>query len=236
MTATTDLERIATSGLIFDVRPDTTDAKAIHEVVDQRVYLQRGVTIERGERWLDLGGNIGSFSVMAAALGAEVFAYEAHPDNARMLSHNLKINGLHGHVEHAAVLAEPEGPLVELFVASSGRNLYRHTIIPTLRRQSIPVPTVAFNDILDRYQPDGIKLDIEGAELAILDTCRFDGVQKMAFEYHFNADRVVANLMARMERLRRWFDHVETRKMPANSPTWDFYPDACIVSCWNSHR
>lgn len=231
MTATAALTTWEHNGLTFQARPESTDLKALDEVVRRRVYLRRdGFTIEPGETWLDLGGNIGSFTVLAASMGATVITYEPEPSNMALLRMNLDQNWVNAETHQAAVIAGDE-PTVDFYVCTSPLNHYRHTTKPTRGRQKITVPAVSF---ADACAPDvtGIKMDIEGAEIGILDaTNDWSPVQKLTFEYHFGADREIAHFHRRMDRLREWFPNLHHPKM-AESGRWEFFPDAVIVHAW----
>src|SRR5438046_193303 len=67
---------ITRAGLRFRVRRLTCDEDFVTNVVEQREYLQHGITIRPGDTVLDVGGNIGTFAVLAASLGARVIAVE----------------------------------------------------------------------------------------------------------------------------------------------------------------
>jgi len=43
----------------------SSDEKAVREVVEKKSYLRREFQIAAGERWLDLGGNVGAFTVFS---------------------------------------------------------------------------------------------------------------------------------------------------------------------------
>jgi hypothetical protein len=82
-------------GLNMDmfIRKGTTDEKVIIEVFKTNVYEKPkvGFYIEAGDRWLDLGGNIGTFSMLALARnGAKVVTYEPEPENMSLLKKNLE--------------------------------------------------------------------------------------------------------------------------------------------------
>src|SRR5215467_5564969 len=50
-------------------------------------------SVKPGCTVLDVGANIGIYSLLAAKRAARVFAIEADPENARLLRHNIEING-----------------------------------------------------------------------------------------------------------------------------------------------
>jgi FkbM family methyltransferase len=72
-----------------------SDARAtLHEICDDRLYLQAGVSISAGDVVLDIGTNIGVFTLFAAKQGAQVYAYEPMPPTYAVLLHNVTAHGL----------------------------------------------------------------------------------------------------------------------------------------------
>ena len=51
----------------------------LHEICVDKLYFQEGVSIIPGEIVLDVGANIGVFTLLAAKHGAQVYAYEPVP-------------------------------------------------------------------------------------------------------------------------------------------------------------
>jgi hypothetical protein len=50
----------------------------LHEICDDQLYLQAGVSISAGDVVVDIGANIGVFTLYAAKQGAQVYAYETY--------------------------------------------------------------------------------------------------------------------------------------------------------------
>src|SRR6266478_3750729 len=51
----------------------------LHEIWDDKLYFQEGVSILPGDIVFDVGANIGVFTLCAAKQGAHIYAYEAIP-------------------------------------------------------------------------------------------------------------------------------------------------------------
>jgi len=66
----------------------------LHEICDDQLYLQAGVSISPGDVVLDIGANIGVFTLYAAKQGAQVYAYEPMPSTYGVLQQNVKAHGL----------------------------------------------------------------------------------------------------------------------------------------------
>jgi FkbM family methyltransferase len=226
-----EYERITARGLLFDVRPGTSDAQAIKEVVEQHGYTRRWFQIEPGERWLDLGANIGAFSVLAASCGASVDAYEAEPANAALAVHNVALNHADATVHHAAVVADAyPGDTMPLYLSNTAYGLWRHSLYKTKNRRAIQVPVKRIGEILSGV--DGVKMDIEGAEIDILYALDdFRSVKKFCFEYHFDVNSSVALFRHIIGRLSQHFSRVQAGKIPEGVEEYTFYPPARVVLC-----
>lgn len=209
------LETYQYQDTVVRYRPGSTDMKSIREVLERQEYRRASIDfdVEAGEDWLDLGANIGAFAVYCLGRGAAVTCYEPEQSNYDILCRNV---GSSCSVIRACVSTSQS---VELPMWSSNRrlNYYRGTIIgPVGAMQETPVTVRnVFIGSLGEY--DGIKMDIEGAELAILDSEALPKCNKLCMEYHLSRDRSVENLKRRVEYLRRTFDtvvlHAETRQI-----------------------
>lgn len=137
-------------------------------------------TLVRGNVFVDVGANVGYFTLLGARLvGPEglVVAVEAHPDTVRILQRNVVLNGLYGYVtsHHRAAWSENvdlEFHLRENFAGSSSVGVIGAAGLQRLgdTERSVTVPAVRLDDLLaDLPRPvDVIKMDVEGAEVQAL--------------------------------------------------------------------
>lgn len=227
------MKQVDCRGLTVMVREGTTDENVIEEVIQRRVYLKRGfLLIEPGDHWLDLGGNIGTFSLLACAYGATVETFEPEPENFELLNMNLALNGFGSKVRTQQVaVVEGKQPEASLFLCKGDANKYRHTLKEIRGRERITVECVDVNDLLGNGA-NAIKLDIEGSELAMLSSGKdWNGIKKMAFEYHFDHDRSVPNFLDRMKNLQKCGFEVRYPHIPSGLKSYDFYPASKMVYC-----
>lgn len=222
-------------GYAFNIREGTTDEQAVLECCKKQVYRKKGkLEIEAGDIWLDLGANIGGFSIHAMKQGASrVYALEPEKENYEILEGNIAHNGLGGFIKamRAAVVAGDQKRM-RLYICNGEKNKYRHTLVPIKRRESVTVDCIKF-DTLIKEGITAVKMDIEGAEMEILDaTENWHGVKKLAMEYHFDMDRSVANFRRRMKKLEAHFPHVEYARVPDDLVEYNFYPAMRIVHCY----
>lgn len=177
------------NGLRFRVK-HYVDAWTILQVLGKNDYRVR--PLEDWQVVLDVGANIGTFSVLAAttALQARVYSYEPSVDSCELLSANLELNGVASRVVvHQQALAARAGP-VTLFVPE--QTALRSTEVgragpgaPSTTVQAVTLAQVFADNGLDRC--DFLKMDCEGAEYGILTACPgdlFARIERIALEFH----------------------------------------------------
>jgi 31-O-methyltransferase len=71
----------------------------LQEICDDKIYLQGGVSVSPGDVVLDIGANIGVFTLFVAKQGAKVYAYEPMPPTFAVLQRNVEAHGLDGLVQ-----------------------------------------------------------------------------------------------------------------------------------------
>jgi FkbM family methyltransferase len=224
---------IVEKGLSFSIRPDTTDIKVIDEVIKRNVYEHKkfGFLIADAPVWLDLGGNIGTFTCLAASKGLQVFTFEPEPDNYTLLHENLKNNRLTANVFKEGVVAGPDGSL-DLYLCKGDYNKYRHTIFKIRGREKITIQVRNFKKLMNEVKPNGIKIDIEGAEIELLESIKIwpKFVTHIVFEYSFDIDPSIKRFKNIVDSLATQFS-VHHRKVDFTAEKWNFYPQAILVYC-----
>lgn len=189
-----NLRKTEIKGLEFWYRPEYSDLKTFKEVLDKRTYLKRGMTIEAGEKWMDAGANVGAFSLLACSMGATVVAYEPDPENCELIERNLSLNGFKAEVKQAA-LVPGDNKYVKLYIGNNN-NVWRNSIVKKWNDKSIRVECLNFN--AESKFVDNAKIDIEGAEMPILETTDkvFD---KLVYEWSFDVDARLPRLWSVIE-------------------------------------
>jgi FkbM family methyltransferase len=127
----------------------------------------------------DIGANLGFFSLLAAHLvGLEqglVYAFEAAPDNARAIQENAELNGIRNvTVIDKAVSSRSGMGRLQVVDDQSWSKLEEYGEHPYTERV-IDVELVAIDDLLragELSPPTVVKIDVEGAEIAVLDGMR----------------------------------------------------------------
>jgi len=222
----------------FLVRPGTSDLKAIKEDIVRNNYQRCGVKIEDGEHWLDLGAYIGSFSVLALSLGANVTAFEPDPESFKMVTENVLMNALPKQGRtfepyEAGVWTEPKE--FTMSRNSQNGNLWRNSIIKKWNKgEEVNVKCEDYKKFL---QDDiCVKMDIEGAEMAILEDLPEDAkIKKMVVEWSFDIDNDIDRYRRVVEKLQRMFKKVTYKKIPEHEKVWkdSWFPPYALLYCVN---
>lgn len=116
--------------------------------------------LEPGHLFVDVGANIGIYSIFAIDLGAEVVAIEPNGRNGDRLRANLALNGYSADVIQAAVADKPGTVRI-----TDDLDSYNH-LVP---EGGVEVPAVTLDDVLGDRVADGVKIDVEGAERLVLE-------------------------------------------------------------------
>lgn len=147
--------------------------------------------IREGDRVLDLGANIGAMSQRFLKDGAElVVSVEPFPDNVLVLRKNLEaFDSLHYVILQAAVVGPDTGPELTLYTPDTNFGMVsrvKHDVPYAVLTGAINVPTVQFDDLVERYEPTAIKCDIEGGEYDFLPSLLNlpASVTRLAIEWH----------------------------------------------------
>lgn len=124
-------------------------------------------TLKKGDIAIDLGANIGYYTLLFAKLVGEtgkVFAFEPEPSNVELIKKNLAINGHHNVVVEQKAVSDKSGKA----------KLYSNGSVLTIQNASNPhkiqkpilVDAVSLEDYFKKRckSIDFIKMDIEGAE------------------------------------------------------------------------
>jgi FkbM family methyltransferase len=142
-----------------------------------------------GTNVIDVGANVGVFSIYHAAAGADVLAIEPNPSAHRRLLAGLAANGLDNRVTVVqAALAERKGR--GRLVAAGGLTvLGRVKSVPADDDGIGDVDVLTLDEVLSAREPrdiDLLKIDVEGGEASVLRGASLvlDRVRRILLEYH----------------------------------------------------
>jgi len=202
---------VSYKGQRFRARAGVGDFPVLNEIFLHQSYAAGISLLHQGAVVVDIGANIGAFSIAAAQAGAGVVhAFEPLPDNFALLQENVHLNE-YDSIIHPAQLA---------VAATSGSAVFHYnnndagggTFFPSIHAawrggekdigvQQLPVQCIALGEFFAQNKItscDLLKLDCEGAEHAIISTLGETAacIDAVIFEYHSDGklDEILALL------------------------------------------
>lgn len=143
---------------------------------------------------VDVGANVGAFTLLALAMEptVQVLAVEPDEENAGILEANLELNGWADRVDVMCCgMGESPGRAHLLASGSAAR---------TVADADGQVTVATFMDMVGALEVDFLKLDCEGAEYGIIRGMRRDGaleqVRWIAMEFHETGDEEWGQMVA----------------------------------------
>lgn len=125
--------------------------------------------VRPGATLLDVGANVGWYSLTAAKRAARVVAVEPVPSNADRIRRNAAANGLTNVDVRVAALAEKRGELVLHAPADDNQGAYSVTTVDADSGRTVRVPATTLDDVARPLAAlDVVKIDVQGAELGVL--------------------------------------------------------------------
>lgn len=190
-------------GLKFECRQGFSDKKTFDEVIVGNTYEKKklGFTIDRGERWIDLGGNVGAFAVKAISNGVKfVDIYEPDPFNCKAIEKNMKLNDFTNFNIHQKAVVANGMKRMKMYVGNDMQT-WRNSLYKNWGNQSFNVDCVHFEEVI---KPQFcVKMDIEGAEIPILESIELNQLpKKMVFEWSFDIEPVMGRYKKVIDKLR----------------------------------
>jgi len=159
---------------------------------------------------IDIGAHVGYYTLLAArqvGTNGKVYAFEPEPDNHAILLENLELNGYDNVVATRMAVSNQEGSATLFLTAlDSGRHSMYHQGLP--ERGSVSVETTTLDSFLpaeDRPRVNLIKIDVEGAEIPVLDgmTCLMENCAGLKLIIEFNPPLLQGAGVAPLQFLQR---------------------------------
>jgi FkbM family methyltransferase len=136
----------------------------LHEFEDMGFVLH---ALRPGDLFVDVGANIGSYSVLAAgAGGAQVLAFEPAPRAYAALQDNLRLNNLAALVE---ARSEAVGGAPGRRAITVDLDTVNHLLDGAPSAASTQVTITTLDAALAGRQPNVLKIDVEGYETAVIE-------------------------------------------------------------------
>ena len=135
----------------------------LHEVRDMAFVLH---LLRPDEQFLDVGANVGSYTVLAAgAVGAYVTSIEPVPSTFAHLQRNVVLNGLSGKVDLWQCGASDSAGTLRF---SSEQDTVNHVLVEGESGPSVEVAVHTVDAVVGARVPVLIKIDVEGYERQVV--------------------------------------------------------------------
>lgn len=151
------------------VRPGMTGATGniycgLHEPEDMAFVLH---CLRPGDLFVDIGANIGSYTILASAAQANVISFEPVPSTFEALLDNVHLNRLAGRVD---AKNQAVGRTTGQLEMTADQDTTNHALAQGGRYagQRLSVPLVTLDEAVGGRAPKLIKIDVEGFETEVL--------------------------------------------------------------------
>lgn len=185
------------NGLQIGAARDSHLLVIMNEIFRMKVYNPPGFAIGANDIVVDIGANIGVFTLFAAQQTQNrVYSFEPFQGNVEFLNRNVNNNGLSNVIVHSVAVSAMNG-YTKLFLAEipGGHLLFDHNIRGKLE-EYVTIPTITLQRIIDEnnlQKIDFLKMDCEGTEGSILISTPKDYLQrirKISMEFHDNVSEL----------------------------------------------
>ncbi len=167
--------------------------------------------LQPGMCFLDVGANIGYYSIVAAARGARAYAFEPVPKLFEALQQNVTLNPRFNIFPHRMALARDKGPTT-FFVVDDPENQGLSSLNESPEAVAITIQAQTLDDFVREQKfrrVDLMKVDVEGAEEQVFqggtDVLASDTAPDIIFECHPGAtsDKILRTFGYRIYEFRR---------------------------------
>lgn len=178
--------RLRTGATLFTQNIFSSDFGCFMEIFNQDIYALESLSLPPNPTIIDLGANIGLFSLAAHTYfpDAHIISYEPHPDTFSYLQKNAPFATLY----NAAVAADGVA-----FIQAAGISAQRK-----LAPHGFPVTSYSLNTILQNIPTvDLLKIDIEGSEFPLIENATpatLSKIHRIVMEIHASPHPITTKL------------------------------------------
>jgi FkbM family methyltransferase len=191
------IRRIRNSGIVQARYDGLTFVQPIDNVfINDEIFFEKAYElhreVSRNDVVVDLGAHVGIFSIKAATVASNVISVEPSPFNFKLLNFNAKLNHLENLTTVNSAVADYDGYAKLHLQPQSGMHSILNMRAAT-SMHSVNVKVRKLDTIVEELnikKVDFLKIDVEGAELYVLNG-GLDTLKKyrpfIALEYHPHA-------------------------------------------------
>jgi len=135
-------------------------------------------SIKKGDVVLDIGANIGYYSLIFAKLigqQGKVFSFEPEPSNFKLLKKNVEINNYNNIILQNSAVSNNNGK-IKLYLSHEQSGTHRIFPSTICSEDFVEVDMIRLDDYFENYllkeKISFVKIDVEGAELGVLEGMR----------------------------------------------------------------
>jgi FkbM family methyltransferase len=138
---------------------------------EQETFDILDLIVKKDQTWLDLGSNIGYFSLYFATKAKQVTSVDANPTLTKMVSDQSSVNSYSNVESLNYAISNESGKEVEFFITpddNARSSLIKHNDMSEVIK--ISAETISIDKLSHQFsiKPFGIKVDIEGIEILAL--------------------------------------------------------------------
>jgi FkbM family methyltransferase len=154
---------------VLACRPDF-DGKAIAHMKEHSAFMESDLALMRAfispdDEIIDVGANIGGFTVPFSKYARKVHAFEPIPETADQLDYNLAQNGVTNVVVHRVGLSDTTGVLYPHRAPDAGSTSLG---AKQVSQSDETVPVTTLDDCFGSTKISFMKIDVEGMEVSVL--------------------------------------------------------------------
>ncbi len=170
---------------------ESTIADLVWEIFIQKVYTPGFIKVKKGDVVMDIGANIGVFSLYAESRGVKkIYVVEPFPENVRMISKNFLANSLSEPIIIQTAVSNENGKR-KIYTGDldSHGSLFQN-LSDSNEKSYIYVSVCTLKNIFTKHRinhVDFLKIDCEGSEGNIIGSIKKDTwkkIDKISIEYH----------------------------------------------------
>lgn len=187
--------------IIYNFRDETryklitgnVEISIIFETIFLRLYNPKDFEIKENDIILDIGANIGIFSIFASkyAKNGKIYSFEPTPLTFKILNDNIELNNATNVKPLEIAIASKEN-IIDFYINETYSNT--NSIFEEKWKKKIKVNATTLDKIIKKNnlkKIDFLKMDCEGSEYDILFNCSdeiLNIVNKISMEYHKLSD------------------------------------------------
>ena len=180
-----NLKRLKIDGVLIDTRAEviprfirTALFKNTYEAPERKLVDE---LIEPTDRVLEIGCGIGLVSLLCAKICGpdNVLSYEANGVVESVIRNNYALNGWSPNLRMKAITTD--GADVTFYVDS---NVISSSLLDRNKGGPVTVHSDSLAEVIAEFSPSVIVMDVEGAEIELLQQTSLQGISKMIVELH----------------------------------------------------